>query len=71
MVSNCKQLWKNLQEKREPGFYPTSLTKLLLGDYGHPVSPSLQWGINHEDETIALYHKMTGVVYIHVVLLLI
>ena len=47
--------------EREPGFYPTSVTKLLLRDYGHPVSPLLQWGIDHEDEAITLYHKMTGV----------
>ena len=40
---------------REPGYYPPFLLKLLLGDYGTPVSAPLQWGIAHEDIALQAY----------------
>ena len=40
---------------REPEYYPPLLLKLLLGDYGSPVSAPLQWGITHEDVAIQAY----------------
>ena len=41
--------------RREPGYYLPFLLKLLLGDYGTPVSAPLQWGITHEDDALQAY----------------
>ena len=35
--------------------YPPSLLKQILGDYGNPTSPSLQWGREHETKGIEAY----------------
>ena len=32
-----------------------SLLKLLLGDYGHPTSHAIRWGIDHEDNAIKCF----------------
>jgi hypothetical protein len=46
--------------RREPGFYPPSLLKLLMGDYGHPVTLTVQWGIDHKDIAVSEYESRTG-----------
>ena len=46
---------KVCNRRREPGYYPPFLLKLLLGDYGSPVSAPLQWGITHEDVALQAY----------------
>ena len=43
---------------REVGYYPPSLIKLLLGDYGQPSSAALQWGIN-KDIALHAYEQDT------------
>ena len=48
----------NCQHK--PGHYPSSLLKLVMGDYGHPVSPALEWGSTHEEIAIRLYEEKFG-----------
>ena len=46
--------------QREPGYYPPSLLKLIIGDYGQPVSAALEWGSSHEDIAIQTYEQKTG-----------
>ena len=50
-VCNCR---------RDPGFFPLSLVKLCLGDYGSILSPPLQWGCTHEGVAIKAYEQKTG-----------
>ena len=45
--------------QREPGYYPPSLLKLIIGDYGQPVSAALEWGSSHEDIAIQTYEQKT------------
>ena len=45
---------------REPGYYPPFLLKILLGDYGTPVSAPLQWGIAHEDVALLAHAAQVG-----------
>ena len=46
--------------RRDPGFFPSSLVKLCLGDYGSILSPPLQWGCTHEGVAIKAYEQKTG-----------
>ena len=46
--------------QREPGYYPPSLLKLIIGDYGQPVSAALEWGSSHENIAIQTYEQKTG-----------
>ena len=41
--------------------YPSSLTKILLGDYDHPRTAAIQWGFDHEDVALEAYQNKTGV----------
>ena len=45
---------------RDPGFFPSSLVKLCLGDYGSILSPPIQWGCTHEGVAIKAYEQKTG-----------
>jgi len=40
--------------------YPPSLVKPLLGDYGYPHTAALQWGCDHEADTIQQYAVFIG-----------
>ena len=46
--------------RRDPGFFPSSLVKLCLGDYGSILSPPIQWGCTHEGVAIKAYEQKTG-----------
>ena len=46
--------------QREPGYYPPSLLKLIITDYGQPVSVSLELGSSHEDIAIQTNEQKTG-----------
>ena len=51
---------KVCNRRRKPGHYPSSLLKVVMGDYGHPVSPALEWGSTHEEIAIKLYEEKSG-----------
>ncbi len=53
--------------------YPPSLSKILLGDYGHPNTPAINWGTTHKEEALSECQGRVGfpltiilMYYIHV-----
>lgn len=41
--------------------YPPSLRKMILGDYGHPISDAINWGCEHENAALEAYQQRTAI----------
>ena len=45
--------------KRNEGYYPPSLLKWILGDYGRASGPAIHWGISNESVALETYEMHT------------
>ena len=48
------------KRRHDPGYYPMSLVKMCLGDYGCILSSAEKWGCSHEGIAVEAYEEKTG-----------